>query len=150
MSEITPNTADYKRSTLLSKFYDRIAGTLAGTEPCVRIGQFRFGHGFVDESTSPRPTFQPIPGDLEAVPGEFFSGTPEMLKADGRVLVRCRLPKGSVTEPQKFSIIGLYDTEGNLLAVMQDLPDWITPDDSHTAYGYLDFPHLGENPPEVF
>lgn len=139
----------FKKSTLLNKFYDRVAGTLAGVEPCVRISEFRFGHGFVDESTTP-PTFLPVDPELDTLPGVFHTGTPEMLKAEGRVLVRCKIPAGVLVEPQKFSLIGLYDSEGFLLAVMQDLPDWLTPADEHTAYAYLDFPHLGENPPTAF
>lgn len=144
----------YKRSTLLTAFYDRIAGALSGTEPCVKIAEFRFGHGFVDEATldpeTGLPTLLPIPSDLSALPGEFFTGIPQMQKSDGRVLVRCHFPAGSVAQPHKFSLIGLYDEQGNLLCVMQDLPDWLTPSDEHTAYGYLDFPHLGETPPTAF
>ena len=139
----------YKVSTLLNKFYDRVAGTLAGTEPCVRIAEFRFGHGFVDEITEP-PTFQAVDRELTTLPGVFFTGTPEMIKSDGRVLIRCKMPAGVLTESHKHSLTGLYDSEGYLIAVMQDLPDWMTPADEHTVYGYLDFPHLGENPPTAF
>lgn len=144
----------YKRSTLLTKFYDRIAGALSGTEPCTRIAEFRFGYGFIDEANpdpaTDLPALLPVPSDLAALPGEFFVGTPQMQKSDGRVLVRCHFPTGSVTEPKKYNLTGLYDQQGNLLAVMQDLPDWLTPSDEHTTYGYLDFPHLGETPPTAF
>lgn len=147
-------TDSYKRSSLLTKFYDRVAGAISGTEPCVKFAQFGFGHGFVDEATldpeTGLPTLLPIPPDLTALPGEFFTGVPQMQKADGRVLVRCYFPVDSVVQPQKFSLIGLYDEQGNLLCVMQNLPDWLTPSDEHTAFGYLDFPHVGENPPTAF
>lgn len=137
---------EFSRATILPKFYDRIAGTIAGTETPMVITSFKFGHGYIDETTNP-PTFLQVPDTITAIPAAFYTGTTECLAADGRVLVRCHMPVGGVSTPKKMSMAGFYDGQGNLIAVLQSLPDWLTPTDDHIAFGYLDFPNLGDNPP---
>ncbi|MBE0507906.1 MAG: hypothetical protein IBX50_14540 [Marinospirillum sp.] len=138
--------ATYSAAKMLTAYYERTAQSVASNGNCPRIVEFRFGHGYVDETTDP-PTLLPIPSDLNTVPGEFYTGIPEVESSGGRVIVKCTLPPGGVTVPHKYSITTLHDDDGTILAAMQDLPDWITPTDEHVAYGYLDYPHLSENPP---
>lgn len=139
---------DWKSAKILPRFYDNYARSLIGEGACRRIAKFKMGHGYVDESSTP-PVFQEIPDDLSDIPGVFFEGTPELTYSDGRVLARCHLPQGSVTAPNKYSLTGLYDDQDELIAVCLDLPDWIVPSDWHTTYAYIDFPNVGENPPEA-
>lgn len=139
---------DYKRATLLDAYYNRVAGSLAAQNACPQIVFFSFGHGYVDETVDP-PALQAPPSDLAATPNEFFRAEAEVIAVDGRVLVKCFFPEGSVSEPKKYSLTTLHDMDGTPIAVMQDLPDWLTPSDEHTVYGYLDFPTLGPNAPTV-
>jgi len=138
----------WKSAKLLPRFYDSIARSLIGAAPCRPIVKFKAGHGYVDESVDP-PVFLEVPDDLIDVPNVFYEGTPELAHSDGRILARCHIPKGSVTDPRKYSMTGLYDDQGSLVAVCLDLPDWLVPSDWHTTFAYIDFPNVGENPPQV-
>lgn len=140
---------EYSKAQMLTAYYERQAQSVADNGPCPKIKEFRFGHGFIDESDPNNPVLLPIPPDINTLPGEFFVGTPEVESSGGRVIVKCEMTAGSVTEPKRYSLTSLHDADGTMLAIMQDLPDWITPTDEHVAYGYLDFPHLSENPPTV-
>lgn len=139
----------YSAAKMLTAYYERNAQSLAGNGvSCPKIATFKFGHddSFVDEST-PIPTLLPIPSSFNFLEGEFFSGEAEVQTSGGRVIVKCHLPAGIVAQPYKYSITTLHDTDGTMLAVMHDLPDWITPTDEHITYGYLDFPHIADDPP---
>lgn len=139
---------DWKSAKILPHFYDRIGQALIGAGPCPKIVKFKMGHGYVDESVEP-PALLEIPDDLADIPNVFFEGVPELVHSDGRVLSKCHLPQGSVLEPRKYSMTGLYDDQDQLVAVCIDLPDWIVPSDWQTTYAYIDFPNVGENPPEA-
>ena len=140
--------AVYSKAQMLTAYYERMAQSIADNGPCPKIKEFRFGNGYIDESVDP-PELLPIPAGMSILPGEFFTGVPEVQSSGGRVIVKCQLPPGGVTSPKKYSLTTLHDADGTILAVMQDLPDWITPTDEHVTYGYLDFPHLSEDPPTV-
>lgn len=139
-------TVDFSRATILPKFYERLGQTIAGTGTPMVITSFKFGYGYIDETTNP-PTFLQVPDTITAIPAAFYTGNTECLYDSGRVLVRCHMPAGGVATPKKMSMAGFFDGQGNLVAVLQNLPDWLTPTDDHTAYGYLDLPNLGANPP---
>lgn len=146
-----PEVVDYQNATLLTALYERYAQSAARKQPGLQLFEARFGHGYIDEGKTP-PMFQSVPADLSVVPNEFYSielTDEDLTCSDGRIIIRCRFPIGSVNEAKKFSMVGIYDQLGTLVAVMQDLPDWLTPTDEHTVYAYLDFPHLGETPPEA-
>ena len=139
----------YSAAKMLTAYYERNAQSLAGNDvSCPKIATFKFGHDdtLIDESTT-IPTLLPIPPSFDLLEGEFFTGTAEVSTSGGRVIVKCHLPAGSLAVPHKYSITTLHDTDGTMLAVMHGLPDWITPTDEHITYGYLDFPHLSDDPP---
>ena len=143
--------SEFKNSTLLTAYYDRIASSLASLTSCPKLYKFKFGNGYIDESVDP-PALLPVPTDPEPtdIPDPFFEAVfaPEDVSySDGRIILKCFMPVGSVAEPKKYSVTGIYDQDDNLLIVMQDLPDWLTPEDEHTAYCFIDFPNIGENPP---
>lgn len=138
----------YSAAKMLTAYYEKNAQALVGNGGCPRVFSFKFGHdeSLIDEST-PIPTLLPIPHDFDFLEGEFFSGEVEAQASGGRVIVKCKLDAGILAEPKKYSLTTLHDTDGTILAVMHDLPDWVTPTDEHTTYGYLDFPHISDDPP---
>lgn len=140
--------SDFSRATIYDRFYTRVAETIGNsTKERMLITTFKFGAStlYVDRTTTP-PTLLPIP-DTAAGVSWFFTGQTECIVDQGRVLVRCRMPAGSLVTPQELICVGIFDTQNNLIAMLQSLPDWLTPTDEHVAYGYLDFPNLGANPP---
>ncbi|MCV6588687.1 MAG: hypothetical protein OIF57_06620 [Marinobacterium sp.] len=146
--------ATYQRATILPLFYEKIAASIGGKGPCPAIVAADFGHGFVKKPANDDelPVLESVPTNLEEIPKKFYRAELEETDrqlSDGRLIIRCHVPSGSVDTPKQNSMIGLIDLEGDLVAVVQDFPDWITPSDEHTAYAYLDFPHIGENPPEA-
>jgi hypothetical protein len=136
------DVAEWKRTTLLPLLYWKLARSFCDLLPCPRITSFTLGFGYVDESGE-TPTFQLIPDDLDAIPGAFFQGTPEPAASEGRALFSCAVPAGSVAAPTRCSMIGLFDQDGDLVAVGQFLPDWINPDESNTYRPFIDFPTTG-------
>lgn len=145
------NELTWKGAKLMPRFYDGIAKSLIpGVDGnCQKITKFKFGYGFIDESAAP-PEILDIPDDLEDIPNALFEGVPDLTYSDGRILARCRMPQGSVTEPRQYSLTGLYNDSDQLIAVTIDLPSWLVPSDMHTVYSYIDFPHVGDNPPQAF
>lgn len=145
MSEETP--VYWKSAKLFPRFYDSIAEALLGGE-CPRIGKFKFGYGYIDDSTA-EPTLLDVPDGLTDIPNVLFEGTPDLTYSDGRILVRCHMPQASLDKPHQYSMTGIYDTKNNLIAVTNDLPAWLVPSTRHTTYSYIDFPHVSEDAPEI-
>lgn len=140
----------WKSAKLFPRFYDGIANAMVNGH-CRRIAKFKFGFGYIDDTQDP-PALLEIPDDLADIPNVLFEAefTPEELSySDGRILARCHMPQGSLTEPRRYSMTGIYDDQDNLLAATLDLPAWLVPSTRHTTYSYIDFPHVGDNPPEV-
>jgi len=130
---------EWKRTAILPLFYWKMARSFCDLLPCPRIKKFKLGFGYVDESGT-TPVFLPIPDDLADIPEAFFEGVPEAAASEGRALFSCVVPTGSVAAPTRCSMLGLYDQDGDLVAVGQFLPDWITPDESNIFRPLIDFP----------
>lgn len=145
MSEAT----NWQSAKIMPRFYDSIAEAMVGEGGCRKIVKFKMGYGYVDEGVSP-PEVQDVEDGLADIPGVFFEGVPDLTYRDGRILARCHMPDGSVTEPKPYSLTGLYDDMDNLVAVSVDLPAWVAPSNRHTTFTYIDFPHVGSNPPVAF
>lgn len=139
----------WKSARILPRLYDSIAQAMIGEGSCREIVKFKMGYGYVDSASSP-PELLQVPDNLNDIPGVFFEGTPVLNYKDGRILVSCHMPNGSVTEPHHYNLTGLYDDLDRLVAVTVDLPTWVVPSDRHTAYTYIDFPSVGPNAPEAF
>ncbi len=135
MSDIS----EWRRTTLLPLLYYKLARSFCDLLPCPRIQTFKLGAGYVDESGS-SPLFQSVPDDLTEIPEVFFQGEPEAAASEGRALFSCVAPVGAVATPTRCSMLGLYDQDGDLVAVGQFLPLWVNPDEANTFRPYIDFP----------
>lgn len=140
---------NWKSAKIMPRFYNSIARAMIGEGGCRKIATFKMGYGYLDDTVSP-PTILEVEDDLEDIPNVFHEGVPTLTFRDGRILARCHMPDGSVTEPRHYSLTGLYDDQGDLVAVSVDLPTWVVPSDRHTTFTYVDFPNVGDNPPVAF
>ncbi|GAB6035889.1 hypothetical protein JCM15519_04480 [Fundidesulfovibrio butyratiphilus] len=132
----------WKRTKTLPMLGYKMARSICDQIPCPKITKFRLGYGLVDESGD-TPALQAIPDDLDTLPGVFFEGAPTPAASEGRALFVCPVPAGSVPVATKYSCIGLYDQDDDLVAVGLRLPTWITPDSDYTARPFIDFPTEG-------
>lgn len=140
---------NWKTGKVFPRFYDKIGLSILGKRDAPRIKTFKMGYGFVDTGLTP-PGLLALPDTENDIPDVFFSDSPVMEYGDRRILVACRLPQGALAESKHYNLTGLFDDEGDLVAVTQDLPVWISPSDRYTVYTYIDFPNVGDNPPEAF
>ena len=95
-----------------------------------RLQKFRFGYGWISGS-APDYTLQAPPSAVNAVPGQVYEGTfsASSLAADGaKVVAKCAIPKGAVSEPRQISAIVLVDNENDVIGAGSFLPGWIVPD----------------------
>lgn len=134
-----PVVTVWKRTKILPLLGYKMARSMCGQIACPKIEKFRLGYGLVNDAVNP-PVLLPIPDDLEVLPGVFFVGAPQSAASDNRALFACPVPAGSVAVPTRYSCIGLYDQDDDLVAVGVTLPEWLTPDKDYTARPYIDFP----------
>lgn len=129
------------QATIMDRYYDLISLSAIGQESGHKfeIASFKFGYGFVDESGD-EPILLPVPSDTSAIGGVFFTGTPQLSYSNGRILLRCEMPKGSIPQGQvkHSSICGVFDKNDNLLCAMVSPPAWLTEDDLHVVESYID------------
>lgn len=140
---------NWQSAKIMPRFYDSIAQAMIGEGGCRKIVKFKMGYGYLDESVSP-PEILDVEDSLLDIPNVFYEGVPALEFRDGRILASCHMPDGSVNEPRQYSLTGLYDDLDNLIAVSVDLPAWVVPTNRHTTFTYVDFPHVGANPPTAF
>ncbi|PWY32279.1 hypothetical protein [Vibrio vulnificus] len=134
---------------LLPRFYEKNALSIAGLAKQFKIVKFKFGHDplLVDDSKTPPAlsSFNAAENDIKNV---FFEGTinpaEDVVWANGRLLFRCIMPENTLSEPKQYSQTGLYDDDGDLVAVSIDLPDWVTPEEGINTHPYVNFPISGE------
>ena len=133
---------NYQRSKLLNVYYEKIAMTASGAEDahCPVFTEWAAGFGLVDETDPDNPVLQDIPGDMTEVPREFYRDVIETQYSNGQVICKCEIPVGAVETPQRFNLIGIFDQDGDLVAVCTTLPDWVTPNEADRAYPILTFP----------
>lgn len=133
-------TAVYQQSKLLNLYYEKVGKAAAGQGACPHFVEFRAGFGLVDESDPANPQLQPIPGNMSEVPNEFYRAGLDAEYSNGQTICRCEIPAGAVSVATRFNLIGIFDQDGDLVAVCTTLPDWITPTETDRSYPTLIFP----------
>lgn len=138
------NAKPWQRAMLLPRYYQKNAYSIAGLTPQFQITHFQLGHdpNLVDESTSP-PTLKTFDPSLNQLDNVFYEATfkpGDIVFANGRLLFKCVMPEGAIAEPAKYSLTGLIDQEGDLIALSLDLPDWVTPTEGVRIHPYINFP----------
>lgn len=130
----------WQQSKLLNKYYEKVGKAAAGKGHCPTFTEFRAGYGLVDESDPANPVLLPIPPDLAEITHEFYRGFIEAQYSNGTTLCKCEIPQGAVGSPVRHNLIGIYDQDGDLIAVCQTLPDWVTPTEIYRAFPAITFP----------
>lgn len=145
MSDQNENTTPerdivFQRSKLLNAFYVKTAMCAAGQRSGPTFSTFRAGYGLVDETDPLAPVMLDIPANMQDIPNVFYDGTLVSEYSDGVVLCSCEIPAGSVSTPKKYSVLGIYDQDGDLVTVCTKLPDWFSPNESDRCSASLTFP----------
>lgn len=135
----------WQRAKLLNRYYDKVGLAAAGIGRCPRFVEFRAGFGLVDEYSPSDPVLQNIPPDMEEIPNEFYRGFVEVSYSAGVALCKCEIPQGSVSSPVRHNLIGIFDDEGDLIAVCSTLPDWVTPSEVYRSFPAITFPREEES-----
>lgn len=130
----------WQQAKLRNRYYEKVGLAAAGKGICPRFEEFRAGYGLVDEYDIEYPRLLPIPANMKEIPNEFYRGIVEAQYADGVTLCKCEIPQGAVGAPVKHNLIGIFDGEGELVAVCQTLPDWVTPTEIYRAFPAITFP----------
>ena len=133
----------WKKAKILPKLYERVGKSLAGLEGCPKITHFKIGYGFIDETKNP-PILKNLPDDMTDIPNVIYEGTTENDFSDNKSLFKCVIPETAVAEPTKATVIGLFEDNGNLLAAVSFLPEWLYPEKTYEDYVYIVFPQGGE------
>lgn len=144
--ELAPKV--WQQAKLLNRYYEKVGMAAAGQGACPRFAEFRAGYGLVDDSDSANPILQPIPPDMEEIPLEFYRGEVEASYSDGVALCKCEIPQGAVGTPVRHNLVGVTDQDGELVAVCQTLPDWVTPTEIYRAFPAITFPIERPEEPE--
>lgn len=130
----------WQQSRLLNRYYEKVGLAAIGKGSCPHFTEFRAGYGLVDDADSSHPVLKPIPPNLTDIPSEFYRGLVESSFSNGVVLCKCEIPQGAVGTPVRHNLIGIFDQEGDLVAVCQTLPDWVTPTEIYRAFPAVTFP----------
>lgn len=130
----------YQRSRLLNRYYEKVGMAAAGQGACPRFTEFRAGYGLVDTSDPDNPVLLNIPANMRDVPNEFYRGMVDAEYSNGVTLCKCEIPAGAVDTPVKYNLIGIYDQDGEMVAVCTTFPDWVTPTETDRSYPALTFP----------
>ncbi|MGE9984901.1 hypothetical protein [Desulfovibrio sp. SGI.169] len=134
----------WQRAKLLNRYYDKVGMAAAGIGRCPRFVEFRAGFGLVDEYSPSELELQDIPPDMKEIPGEFYRGFVDVSYSAGIALCKCEIPQGAVGAPVRHNLIGIFDDEGDLIAVCSTLPDWVTPAEVYRAFPAITFPREEE------
>ena len=130
----------WQQAKLMNRYYEKVALSAAGNGVCPHFTEFRAGYGLVDDSDPANPILAPIPPNMREIPQEFYRGLVEVSFSDGVVLCKCEIPQGAVGSPVRHNLIGVYDQDGDLVAVCHTLPDWVTPTEIYRAFPAVTFP----------
>lgn len=138
MSENSPKI--WQQAKLLNRYYEKVGRAAAGDGRCPRFTEFRAGYGLVIDTDPANPILAPIPPNMKEIPNEFYRGLVDISYSDGVVLCKCEIPQGAVGTPVRHNLIGVFDQDGDLVAVCQTLPDWVTPTEIYRAFPAISFP----------
>ncbi len=137
---------DQIKAVILQPYYDLSAKSAIGTAPHFEIVRFRFAFDFIDESGE-FPVLKTIPAETDSIDLPWFTGIPQMSYSNGRTLITCEMPKGTITEnvTKKYSCVGIYvagesglEVDDILVAVLLGQLAYLTNADNHTVQTYLD------------
>ena len=130
----------WQQSRLLNRYYEKVGLAAIGKGACPHFTEFRAGYGLVKDEDSANPILESIPANMQEIPNEFYRGLVESSFSNGVVLCKCEIPQGAVGTPVRHNLIGILDQDGDLVAVCQTLPDWVTPTEIYRAFPALTFP----------
>lgn len=138
----TQQASPWQQAKLLNRYYRRVGMAAAGQGACPRFETFKAGYDpdFEGPVEDGRPVLNDIPMTLKEVKNPFYEGTVAVDWSEGAVLCVCEIPKGAVSVPQKFNVVGVYDQDGGLVAAAATLTDWLTPDELDRSYLSVTFP----------
>lgn len=130
----------WQQAKLLNRYYEKVGRAAAGQGCCPRFVEFAAGFGCVDESDPRHPVLINIPPNMEEVPNEFYRAEVQVEYSNGVTLCKCEIPQAAVAEPVRHNLIGIFDQDGELVAVCTTLPDWVTPSEIYRAFPAITFP----------
>jgi hypothetical protein len=102
-----------------------------------QFGDFKMGHGFLNEDGS----VADIPSSTTELPNVFFTATPTIIYANGRTVVNCLMPEGTIASDTSilFSCVGIYDNaSGKLIVILAGSELSLTSIDKLTISSYID------------
>ena len=147
--EIDPESkAPFQQAQLLPIFYKLVALSMGGkTGACFKLKSFKFGYmpDLMQASEDPLKPDLPIhfPNDGTAIDNVFFEREfkdVDIRFVNGLLVLKCVLPRHTLTEATKYNATGLYDSEDNLVAVSIDTLSVIQPSDGFEAQLVIKFP----------
>ncbi len=135
------NKDAWQLAILLDRYYEKVGKAAAGMGSCPKFVEFRAGYApdLMDNTAVP-PSLLPIPRDMVDIPNEFYRAEVVASYSNGVTLCKCEIPQSGVSAPVQHNIIGLFDQDGDLVAVALTLPDWVTPSEVYRAYPAITFP----------
>ncbi len=143
MSDMT-----WQQAKLLNAYYRKVGLAAVGQGACPHFQLFRAGYDPAlegPENENNVPTVADIPMSYREVPNVFYKGTIDGKFSEDTALCVCEIPKGAVSEPKHFNVVGIYDQDDELVAACVTLTDWITPEELDRSYLAVQFPmDLGE------
>lgn len=138
MSDSSPKI--WQQAKLLNRYYAKVGRAATGDGACPRFTEFRAGYGLVNDSDPANPVLERIPPNMNDIPNEFYRSLVETSYSEGVALCQCEIPQGAVGAPVRHNLIGVFDQDGDLVAVCQTLPDWVTPTEIYRAFPAITFP----------
>lgn len=130
----------WQQAKLLNRYYEKVGLAAVGKGSCPHFTEFRAGYGLVNDNDPANPILLPIPPNIKEIPNEFYRGLVDSSYSDGVALCKCEISQGAVGIPVRHNLIGVYDQDGDLVAVCQTLPDWVTPTEIYRAFPAITFP----------
>ena len=139
------NTAiTWQQAKLLNAYYRKVGLTAAGKgDGCPTFSTFRAGYNAAlvgPDTNDGVPTVADIPMKLAEIENVFHRGVVQSDFSDDTALCVCEIPKGAVSEPVRFNVIGIYDQSDTLVAAACTLTDWLTPEELDRSYLSITFP----------
>lgn len=132
----------WQQAKLLNGYYRKIGLSAVGQGQCPTFVEFRAGYDpeLIGPDVEGQPTVADIPMDLSEIKNEFYRGTIDAAFSGDTALITCEIPKGAVSEPKLFNVLGLFDQDGALIAAHTTLPDYLTPSELDRTYLSITFP----------
>ena len=127
----------WQQAKLLNAYYRQVGLAAVGRGSCPRFATFAAGYDPELEGPAGSDGSQKVRDismSLSAVKNIFYRGEVTSSFSDDTALCMCEIPKGSVSKPTKFNVIGVFDESGTLVAAAATLTDWLTPTELDRSY----------------